>query len=273
MRRSLLIVVGICWGFATCVQAQSELREKLQANLWVQTSLEYEVACRQAFRLAELQLSESLKNPHRSAAPEQRKPFSHKPAAVVLDVDETVLDNSPFNARLTLEGTAFSPDRWTRWCEEEKAAAVPGAREFVQAARDRHVAVFFVTNREQAVQKATLRNLNAVLGGNVSADRLLMKKGRADWTSAKTNRRAHIAERFRIVMLVGDDVNDFVHLGKPTPAQRKSYADHFASSWGHHWVLLPNPVYGSWDKSLYRYNFDRTDTEKRQLLLEQLRTE
>jgi len=248
------------------------LSEKLQATLWVQTSLEYNVACRQAYRQAEAKLTEAIANPNWSAATEQPADFAAKPPAVILDVDETVLDNSPFNARLAKAGGIYTPAAWKTWCDEVNANAVPGAKDFIHKAKGMGVAVFFVTNRDASLKDVTHQNLVRILEMDVPRTNLLLKGERPEWTSAKTDRRSHVAKTHRITLLVGDDVNDFVSLGKLTPEHRRNFADHFAASWGHHWILLPNPIYGSWEKALYDYNFNRAAQAKRELLLNGLRT-
>ena len=123
------------------------------------------------------------------------------------------------------------------------------------------------------MKEVTRRNLESSLQRKVPAEQLMMKNGRPEWTSAKTARRAEVAKKHRVVLILGDDINDFVRLGEISPSERRAMADHFRASWGHHWILLPNPIYGSWEKSLYEYNFKRTAKEKRQLLLAGLRTE
>ena len=271
---TLLSFTSLTFAQQATDQAATEtcLSEKLQATLWVQTSLEHQVLCRQAYRQAEAKLAEAIKNPNWGAATEQTSGFAGKPPAVILDVDETVLDNSPFNARLAKTGGVYTPAAWETWCNEVSARAIPGAKDFIHRAKTMGVAVFFVTNRDASLKEVTHQNLVRMLDIEVPRDNLLLKNERPEWTSAKTDRRSFVAKTHRIALLVGDDVNDFVSLGKLTPEQRRSVSDHFAASWGHHWILLPNPIYGSWEKSLYDYNFNRSTEAKRELLFDGLRT-
>lgn len=245
----------------------------MQGVLWVQTSLEHRMMCAQSYRLAQAKLREALANPNWSAATEQGTDFSRKPTAVVLDVDETVLDNSPFNARLVADGSGYDPRTWDRWCEEQRARPIPGAKEFIQQTLRLGVEVFFVTNRDAKLKRATAANLAKALGITIDSEHLLLKNERPEWTSRKTERRAHIARTHRILLLIGDDFNDFYHLGEKTPEQRIKAGVHFVPSWGHHWILLPNPVYGSWEKSVYDYNFDRSEAEQIRIRQGFLRTE
>lgn len=233
--------------------AKLVVSERMQATLWVQTALEHRVACAQAFKLAEAKLREGLANPAWTAATEQGKNFARKPPAVILDVDETALDNSPFNARMVAANKAYDSAEWDRWCNELSAEAIPGAKEFIHYALRSGVAVFFVTNRDARLKPATTSNLAKALGISISSDRVMLKNERVNWTSDKSSRRAFVARSHRIVLLIGDDFNDFVYLGEQPSGKRNQAGEYFRTSWGHHWIMLPNPIYGNWEKAIYNY--------------------
>ena len=239
--------------------------DRTMAVLWSQASLEHDVNCVQAFKLAKAKLREGLANPQWSAATEQGSDFATKRPAVILDVDETVLDNGPFNARLVKLGSAYDPSHWDRWCEEAKAEPLPGAKEFIHFAIRSGVDVFFVTNRDKKLKSATAANLALALGMTIDSGHLLLKNERPDWPSDKTSRRAFIAKTHRIVLLVGDDFNDFVALGKKNSSDRGTAGEHFQTSWGHHWILIANPMYGNWEKAVY--NNDLTQSANAMLRL------
>jgi 5'-nucleotidase (lipoprotein e(P4) family) len=129
------------------------------------------------------------------------------------------------------------------------AAAIPGAQSFITFAETRGVKVFFVTNRAASEQAATLKNLAAL--GIAASDETVLTLGENGWTSDKTARRAQIARSYRVLLLVGDDMNDFVATAKLTALQRVDLARKHADRWGRSWILLPNPVYGSWERALY----------------------
>lgn len=251
----------------------NEQDHRMQGVLWTQTSLEHGMICSQTYKLAQTKLREGLANPQWSAATEQGKEFAGKPPAVILDVDETVLDNSPFNARLVDDGTGYDPAKWDAWCAEAKAKPIPGAKEFILDAMQLGVSVFFVTNRDAKLKQVTATNLAKVLGITIDSDHLLLKNERPEWTAKKTERRSHIAKTHRVLLLVGDDFNDFVSLGEKKPSDRVKAGQHFSPSWGHHWILLPNSIYGSWEKSIYNYNFDRSELEQIQIRHSLLQTE
>jgi len=224
----------------------------LNAVLWMQSAIEYEAAALQAFRLAQDQLDAALKDPQWTSALEQGAGAAALPPAVIVDVDETVLDNSAYQARMVRDGTAFSPDTWDAWVMEARATAIPGAVEFARHAAGRGVAVFYVTNRTANIEEATRRNL-AAEGFPVAAevDTVLTRGERPEWqASAKGPRRAHVARGYRVLLLVGDDLGDFVADASGTPEDRRTRTAAYESWWGRRWIMLPNPTYGSWERAV-----------------------
>lgn len=226
--------------------------ENLNAVLWMQRALEYEATATQAYRLARQQLDLALQQPAWTAAIEQGGETAALKPAVILDIDETVLDNSYYQARLVRDGTTFSDETWDRWCAEARARAIPGAREFTQYAASRGVTVFYITNRRAGVEDATRKNLVAEgFPIDAGADTVLTRGERPEWeASAKGPRRAHVAREFRVLLLVGDDLGDFVANASGPPETRRAAAAPHAEWWGVRWIMLPNPTYGSWERAL-----------------------
>jgi acid phosphatase len=249
-------------------------REGLTANLWTRASLEYPLTVRTIYVAA----TAALPTATTVVATEDKEHFG-KPAtrrrAVVLDLDETALNNSPQQAGTIARGESFSPTVWDEWVSREAEEALPGAVEFTRAAEKAGVAVFYVTNREcpkpisdnapfaslekDCPQKFhTMRRMQAL--GFARADDMrafyfhkqeaaLMGEG-----TDKQLRRARIARDFDIVMLVGDDLGDFMpkamvaddRAGRLSPDMVGAVEKLFGRSW----FLLPNPTYGSWDSFL-----------------------
>lgn len=236
--------------------------EDLDATLWMQTSAEYHALAQQAYRLAQDNLATALQDQNWSADIDQQHRLAERttdqplPPAVILDVDETVLDNSPFQARLIRQNAGYDVEAWHRWVEEAQATAVPGAREFIDSARAGGVTVFFVTNRESKMERATRRNLEQLeLVHSDSDDTILSKNERDGWGTNKTTRRAFIARRYRVLLLIGDDLNDFVWVGfQPTAAARRQLAHEYRHMWGHKWIMLPNADYGGWERALFDWD-------------------
>jgi 5'-nucleotidase (lipoprotein e(P4) family) len=142
--------------------------------------------------------------------------------------------------------------------EEARAEAVPGALEFCEYAAHRGVTVFYVTNRQDHLLEATRRNLKA-LGFPLWTHRETIFP-RID-NSDKGPRRAAIAQEYRILLLVGDDARDFSSefVGRSL-GERNMLLRKFKSEWGKKWIVLPNPLYGDWEKALYGedgYGLDR----------------
>jgi acid phosphatase len=246
----------------------------LFATLWQQTSAEYRAAALQAYDEASEVLPIAIADSGWTAAVEQEgDDASRLPPAVVLDVDETVLDNSPQQARTILAGGSFDPEGWGSWVHEAQATTVPGAREFLALADSLGVAVFYVTNRDAPLEEATRRNLEAHgLPLDPDVDTVLARGEREGWGSDKTSRREAIAERYRIVLLVGDDFNDFVSARLPRE-ERDRLLEHYRDRWGDRWILIPNAVYGSWEGALYGEADDTPEERARRRLeaLEDLR--
>lgn len=226
--------------------------ENLNAVLWVQTALEYEALALQAFRQAQDQLDAALADPSWTAAIEQQGDASKLPPAVILDVDETVLDNSYYQARMIRDNTTFASDTWDPWVEEARATAIPGAVEFTQYATKKGVTVFYVTNRTANLEAATRKNLAAEkFPLTDGVDTVLVRGERPEWNaSAKGARRAFVARHYRILMLVGDDLGDFVVEAAGTPEERRLRSAPQAEWWGRRWIMVPNPTYGSWERAI-----------------------
>jgi 5'-nucleotidase (lipoprotein e(P4) family) len=215
--------------------------------VWFRTSVEYRAVTTQAYRLAALMLDRAIADRAWTAAHEQTGDFASKPPAVILDVDETVLDNSESQERDIREGAAYTEARWAEWCAERRATPIPGALEFTRAAAAKGVTVFYVTNRDRALEPATRDNL-AKYGFPLDSgrDTVLTKDEQPEWASDKSSRRRLVARDFRILLLIGDDFGDFVAGARGTMAARRALDESNAAMWGVKWIALPNPMYGSW---------------------------
>jgi len=254
----MLLLLALIPGLA---RAQAVM-DSLNATAWVQTSVEYRASALQAWRSARLSLDRALKDKRWTAALEQTGAARRLPPAIIVDIDETVLDNSPGQARFLLEGNGrYSPQQWEQWTAESRAEPVPGAREFLAGAASRGVTVFYISNRGQKEAEATRRNLvekgfpfREAAAGDLG-DALLLRGERPEWNSDKSLRRAAVAAHYRVVMLCGDDLNDFFP-ARMKPEERLEKARAYDAWWGERWIILPNPMYGSWEDALY--DFDRT---------------
>lgn len=228
-------------------------RELLDAVLWTQTAVEHDVSCRQAYALAADRLELALADPTWTAAIEQSGDFSKLPPAVIFDADETIIDNGPFEAQLVKDGKEYTSELWREWVARGDAAAIPGALEFTGLLKRKGVEVFVISNRHADFRKSTVENL-VTLGFPIRPDgsNVMLRAERPEWTNEKASRRSLVAATHRILLLVGDDLGDFmpgVEKG-PAPEERVKMVDSKRELWARRWILLPNPMYGSWERAL-----------------------
>jgi 5'-nucleotidase (lipoprotein e(P4) family) len=236
--------------YTVAVASAQAPHENLNAVVWVQTSAEYRASALQTYRAAEASLMRAIDDDTWTAALEQKRPTSDLPLAIILDLDETVLDNSAFQARVTATGGSFTNETWQKWVAEKRAGLVPGAREFLLTAHSHSVAAFYVTNRVCDPNNADDPTVAVLRTHHLPyrPDRLLCRTDTGD----KSARRNLVAAGYRIMLLIGDDFNDFVSI---TPDQgsvsgRLNAVDAHSRYWGERWFILPNPTYGSWERSV-----------------------
>lgn len=254
-----------CLVLGACASAGGS--DGLHATLWMQTAVEYRAVAEQAYRSAADALAEALADSSWTAALEQRPGYERLPPAIILDVDETVLDHSVFDARMVRAGTEFDPASWAEWVEEARARAVPGAVPFLRAAVAKGVTAFFISNTQAELEASYRRNF-AWLGLPLDpeVDTILLLGERPAWGWDKTSRRAFVAERFRVLLLIGDDLNDFVP-ARTSREERLALMRRHEERWGRTWFMLPNPLYGSWRDALYGFRSGLSAEEKHRIKL------
>jgi 5'-nucleotidase (lipoprotein e(P4) family) len=193
---------------------------------WVTQSREYKAVCLQTYANAWEKVT--------AAAKKQKGPW-----AIVMDLDETVLDNSGYQRRLEMSGEAYSQESWEKWVIEEKSTLVPGAKEFIAKVRKLPDGrIIFISNRyarNTGHSQANLKKLGLLSAGS---DIYLLRKEKAD---AKTIRQKEVLKgtgrmkehgAFKVLAWFGDAAHDV-----PDDPKLK---------WGTHKFMLPNPVYGNW---------------------------
>lgn len=218
--------------------------------LWTQTSGEWTALSYQAFTIARMSLDRDLRVNRRHR---MRR-------AVIVDVDETVLDNSPYQAMLVKTRRAYESKSWTDWCKKEQAAAIPGAVEFLRYAYSRGVRVFYVTNRRESEKQCTAQNLKKVGFPDVSDETVLVRTD----TSSKQPRRDNIARKHRVVLLMGDNLNDFAEIfeNSKTIDSRRAATEQNKSNFGTRFIVLPNVMYGAWEDAIYGDASKLTEEQK-----------
>ena len=239
---------------ATSPQTSNVNEYQTYAVLWTQSSAEYRALALQAFNLARLRVDQDLAQ-HRS----RRR---MKPPAIIVDADETVLDNSRFQAELILRNVAYTSQAWQDWVNRAEGGAVPGALEFLNYAFRRGVRVFYITNRRQTEKAGTVANLKKLGFPDVSEETVMIRE--QSMTSSKETRRQSVRSRYRVVLLAGDNLNDFNDdfAGKSI-ADRKAQVDREQAEFGTQFIVVPNPMYGDWENAVYGNAANETERRER----------
>jgi len=259
---------------SACSSTQQLQHPTLQGTLWVQNAAEYDALGLQAYQQGERLLETAVMDSSWTASVAQNATeIWELPPAVILDIDETVLDNSPFQARMIEQNSSFDPAEWTKWALEGNADAIAGAVEFTQAADKMGVTVFYVSNRDAETEEATRRNMQQ-LGFPLhdGMDTVLLNGEQNTWNSDKINRRAVVEKDYRVIMLFGDDLNDFLPAKNISEEERDRLIRDHVGNWGHKWFILPNPTYGSWDQAMFHFESGLSEDQREQILRDKLDT-
>jgi acid phosphatase len=253
--------------------------DNLNAVAWSQHAIEHDLIYLQTYRDAQSRLLAALHDRHWDALGRNDRitPLKGLKPAVILDIDETVLDNSPFAARMVKSGNEYNEAAWAAWCKEESARALPGAVEFTQFAAKHGIEVFYLSNRARDLDQATLANLRKV-GLPVSGPQSFLGLGTVvegceQNGSEKGCRRQLIARHYRVLMQFGDQIGDFVDVSTNTAEGRRKVMATYLPWIGTRWFVLPNPTYGSWEPALFNNDWSAPPTQRRQQKIDALRSE
>jgi len=225
----------------------SESEQLIMSVIWYQKAAEMQACYYQAYNFAKLALDKNLS---------QYKGKNKK--AVVVDIDETILDNSPFEVKIIETGLSFSTESWKTWTSLSKAKALPGALEFLKYAESLGIEVFYITNRDSSEYETTKQNLKNEGFPYVDEIHLITKTNNSD----KTQRRSKVSENYEILLLVGDNLRDFdeifkergTNFGIDKVAENKQL-------FGQKYIILPNPMYGEWEKAVYGGKYPETSED------------
>jgi 5'-nucleotidase (lipoprotein e(P4) family) len=211
--------------------------QTVMALAWVQTSAEYRELCYQAFNLAGMLVDKAVAFAQNG----------EKAPAVIADLDETLIDNSAYDAGLVGHNAFYSGKTWTEWELAAQSRAIPGAVEFLTAAAKQGVEIFYVTNRDQAGLRGTIKNLSALGFPFADVKHIVVSTG----TSDKQPRFDVVAKDYNVVLYIGDNANDMpiASYGK-NMADRNAIVDRNRDKYGSQFIVLPNPVYGDWEPAL-----------------------
>ncbi|HMM80662.1 MAG TPA: 5'-nucleotidase, lipoprotein e(P4) family [Pyrinomonadaceae bacterium] len=237
---------------------------QISGVLYMQKAGEYRALCYQAFNIARLRLDADFEKKNLKHLPKAERKMLR---AIMVDIDETVLDNSPAQAYGIKHNKGFNLPDWYAWGDMRKAKAIPGSVEFLNYAHSRGVKIFYVSNRDEVQKQATMDNLKKVGFEEITDANVLLRQKE----SSKDARRDVIRKTYRIVMQVGDNLDDF-----SSTFEKKSVEDRFAAvdaakeHFGKDYIALPNAMYGTWESAIYGYGrlTDEQKAEKRAAALE-----
>ncbi|MEE4259355.1 MAG: 5'-nucleotidase, lipoprotein e(P4) family [Bacteroidales bacterium] len=232
-----LLIIAIVISITSCCNTietkEVEKQEKylLMATLYNYYAAEYQALAHQAFNIGKERLAHI-----RRERPEEGN------LAVVVDIDETILNNSPYEAKSMLDGTSYESESWYEWCNMAVAEPVPGALEFLKFADSLGFNVFYISNRkEKFVGNGTRENIRNMGFPQTTDDHFLLRTDERN----KERRRKSVSENYEIVLLAGDNLGDFYEdtdVFTEREAVMKSNRDNFGTKF----IVLPNAIYGDW---------------------------
>ena len=221
----------------TLTYDQLRSRENTMGTLWYQNAAEVDALYQQGYNVATNKLKELLKQP------------TDKPYSIVLDIDETVLSNIPFQVKMIKDGTAFNPKLWDEWVQKAEAKPVAGAKEFLQFADKNKVQIYYISDRTDAQVDATIKNLEAQGLPVQGRDHLMFKK---EGDKSKEGRRQEVIKHTNLVMLFGDNLVDFAEFSTKSEEDRDKMFEQLKAEFGDKFIIFPNPMYGSWESAVYQ---------------------
>ncbi|MFO7827087.1 MAG: 5'-nucleotidase, lipoprotein e(P4) family [Bacteroidales bacterium] len=251
MKNTLTIFIVLSLLLVSCNKTdepQNTQDHLMMSVLWYQKSAEMKALYYQAFNLAKLRLDQELAENN-----------SERQKAVIVDIDETMLDNSPFETNCIRTGKGFSNESWSEWTSRIEATALPGAVEFSQYAKSKNVDIFYISNRSVDDFGVTLKNLQKEKFAYADSLHLLLKTN----TSSKKLRREIVENNYDILLLIGDNLGDFSEIFED---RSNNYGfdvvDKYRDLFGDQFIVLPNPMYGSWESPILKSDKDLSETQK-----------
>lgn len=236
MKKLLIILIILTLACSVFAEDIGLLRKSIiMSTLWQTTSAEYRALAYQAYNIARLRLDEDLK-----ISRTQKR-------AIIVDADETVLDNTAFEIQMIVDGVEYYSD-FDNWVKSAQCEAIPGSVEFLNYAFKNGCDIYYISNRRIRHLEGTLNNLKKLGFPQAVKSHILLK----DDSSNKGIRREQVAEDHFIVMLIGDNLIDFEDVfRKKNIEDRFCSADNYKDEFGNRFIVLPNPMYGEWEKTLY----------------------
>lgn len=230
-----LSIISSCGPKHTEDKDQGISNNLVMATLYPHYASEYKALAYQAYNIAKQRLADIRKE----------RPISQN-LAIVVDIDETILDNSPFEAKMILADSGFNSGSWTHWCNLAVAGSVPGAVEFLQLADSLGFSVFYISNRnKEKVLEPTMANLRKLGFPQLDKNHFLLKEK----NSNKESRRKMVLKNYDIVLFAGDNLGDFYEDSEDSDI-RDSLVLANRAKFGGKFIILPNAMYGKWVSSM-----------------------
>ncbi len=260
----LLAAVSFVPAQQPATQPEANVEYQLAAILYTQNAAEYRALCYQAFNIARLRLDADLDKKNVKKLP---KAMRKMPRAIIVDIDETVLDNSPAQAYAYKNKIGFNLKDWYAWGEMRKANAVPGSLDLLNYAVSKGVKVFYISNRDEVQKQATIDNLRSLGFKDISAENVFLRTA----GSGKDGRRALVTSKYRVIMQIGDNLDDFSSVFEKKPIdERFAETDKARGDFGKTFIALPNAMYGTWENAIYEYK-QLTDAQKEEMRVKALK--
>lgn len=231
--------------------------QKVAGTLWLM-SAEARACAYQAFNLATLRFDQAI-----AANTENKK------LAVVVDIDDTLVDGSSYTCRVLANGP-WNDDAWVEWLNSDSPVAIPGALEFCNYVVNQGGEIFYITNRIPTAREITFSGMKKLGFPLIDEDHVFIRE--EGMSSSKEDRRQAVAENYEIALLLGDNLEDFGDSFSPTlgVAGRSAAVDTAKANWGTKFIILPNPMYGDWEKAIYNYDKSLSSEQKFQMLKDQI---
>ncbi|UAY51076.1 5'-nucleotidase, lipoprotein e(P4) family [Ferruginibacter albus] len=252
MTRYLFLSIVFTVLFCSCKTTRqlapenTSLNGKVFTSLFQQRAAEYRALCLQSYNIARLRADEFVAQ-------------STKPKAIITDIDETILNNSPFAVHQAYSGKEYTQSDWYDWTSRSSADTMPGAANLLNYIHSKGINIFYITNRDEKERSGTLKNLQQFGLPDADSAHLLLKQS----SSSKETRRLQVMKDYEVVLLMGDNLSDFSALfDRKTEEERKQNVDASVTEFGKKFIVFPNANYGDWEGALYKYNYKLTQQQK-----------
>jgi 5'-nucleotidase (lipoprotein e(P4) family) len=254
-----ILLFSACSSSKKVAQVSVVNNGKVWSSLWQQQAAEYKALCFQAYNIAKMRLDEAVQTP------------ADKPFAVITDIDETLLDNSPYDLQRALNNLDYTSKTWKTWTAKAIADTVPGAPAFFKYAASKGVEVFYITNRDEDERPATLKNLQLYNLPNADNAHLVTRQS----GSSKEARRQNVMQTHHVILLCGDNLADFDALydNRPSLQSRQEATDKLIKEFGNRYIVLPNATYGDWESALFNFNYKLTAAQKDSIIKAQVKVD